>query len=47
MMVLGCCLDGDVGLLVCRMLMNFDLIDLLVGVVADPDIADLGIGYRC
>ena len=47
MMVLDYCLDGDVGLPVCRMLMNFDLIDLLVGVVADPDIADLRIEYQC
>ena len=41
MMVLDCCPDGDEGLPVCRMLMNFDSIDLLVGVVADPDIVDL------
>ena len=41
MMILDCCPDDDEGLPVCRMLMNFDSIDLLVGVVADPDIVDL------
>ena len=41
MMILDCCPDDDEGVAVCRMLMNFDLIDLLVGVVADPDIVDL------
>ena len=40
MMVLDCCPDGDEGLPL-TMLMNFDSIDLLVGVVADPDIVDL------
>ena len=41
MMVLDCCLDGDVGLPVCRMSMDFDSIDLWLGVVVDPDIVEL------
>ena len=47
MMVLDCCLDGDVGLPVCRMPMDFDSVDLLAGVVVDPDIADLRVEYQC
>ena len=47
MMVPDCCLDGDVGLPVCRMPMDFDSVDLLAGVVVDPDIADLRVDSQC
>ena len=46
-MLPDCCLNDDVGLLVCRMPMNFGPIDLLAGVVMVLGIVDLKIDSRC